>query len=72
MPARTKRPTPGLVVADFDAARAYVLSQGVVLEEYDLGEDFRTVGDVLVSPDGEKTSWFKDSEGNILAIGSSI
>jgi len=26
---------------------------------------------VLVSPDGEKTAWFKDSEGNILAIGSS-
>lgn len=26
---------------------------------------------VLISPDGEKTAWFKDSEGNILAIGSS-
>ena len=24
----------------------------------------------LVSPDGEKTAWFKDSEGNILALGS--
>ena len=61
-----------LVVAVFDAARAHLLSRGVVFEEYDLGEDYRTVGGVLVSPDGEQTSWFKDSEGNILAIGSSI
>ena len=45
---------------------------GVVFEEYDLGEDFRTVDGILVSTDGEKTSWFKDSEGNILAVGSSI
>ena len=25
-----------------------------------------------VSSDGEKTAWFKDSEGNTLAIGSSV
>lgn len=25
----------------------------------------------LVFADGQKTAWFKDSEGNILAIGSS-
>lgn len=61
-----------LVVTDFDSARAELLSRGVVFENYDLGENFRTVDGVLVSPDGEKTSWFKDSEGNILAIGSSI
>ncbi len=61
-----------LVVTDFDAARAEMLSRGVVFEDYDLGEDFRTVDGILLSPDGEKTSWFKDSEGNILAIGSSI
>lgn len=61
-----------LIVADFDAARADLLSRGVAFEDYDLGEDFRTVDGVLVSPDGEKTSWFKDSEGNILALGSSM
>jgi hypothetical protein len=61
-----------LVVPDFDAARAELLSRGAVFEEYDLGDDFRTVEGVLVSPDGERTSWLKDSEGNILAIGSSI
>jgi catechol 2,3-dioxygenase-like lactoylglutathione lyase family enzyme len=59
-----------LVVDDFDAAHNELLSRGVIFEDYDLGEDFRTVDGVLVSPDGEKTAWFKDSEGNILALGS--
>src|SRR5262245_11499978 len=61
-----------LVVDDFDAAHAELLSKGVVFQEYDLGPDFRTVDGVLTSPDGERTSWFKDSEGNILALGSSL
>jgi len=60
-----------LIVANFDAFRADLLAKGVVFEDYDYGEDFRTVDGVLTSPDGEKTSWFKDSEGNILALGSS-
>ena len=59
-----------LVVDDFDAARTEMLANGVVFKDYDLGPDFRTVAGVLVSPDGEKTSWFEDSEGNTLALGS--
>jgi catechol 2,3-dioxygenase-like lactoylglutathione lyase family enzyme len=61
-----------LVVDDFDTSRSELLSKGVVFEDYDLGPDFRTVKGVLTSPDGERTSWFKDSEGNILALGSSL
>jgi catechol 2,3-dioxygenase-like lactoylglutathione lyase family enzyme len=61
-----------LVVADFDAARAELLSKGVVFEDYDFDEEFRTVDGVLTSPDGEKTSWFKDPDGNVLALGSSL
>lgn len=61
-----------LVVDDFDAAHAELVSRGVVFEEYDVDEEFRTVDGILVSPDGEKTCWFKDSEGNILAMGSSV
>lgn len=60
-----------LVVDDFDSAFAELSTNGVVFEDYDFGEEFRTVDGVLVSPDGEKTAWFKDSEGNILAMGSS-
>ena len=67
-----------LIVDDFDAAHAELLARGVVFETYDLslfndeGEE-RSYWDngALVSPDGEKTAWFTDSEGNILAIGSS-
>ena len=61
-----------LVVTDFDAAHAELVANGVVFEDYDFGGDFRTVDGVLVSPDGEKIAWFKDSEGNTLAIGSSV
>ncbi len=59
-----------IVVADFDAAFEELRARGVVFENYDIDPEFRTVDGVLVSPDGEKTAWFKDSEGNILAIGS--
>jgi hypothetical protein len=70
--AGTNRATAArLIVGDFDAARADLLDKGVIFEDYDFGDDFRTVDGVLVSPDGEKTAWFKDSEGNILALGSS-
>ncbi len=60
-----------LVAADFDAVFAKLKAGGVVFEEYDFGDDFRTIDGVLTSPDGERTCWFKDSEGNILALGSS-
>lgn len=61
-----------LLVDDFDAAHAELARREVVFEEYDLDEEFRTVDGVLVSPDGEKTCWFKDADGNILAMGSSV
>lgn len=57
-----------LVVSDFDTALAEMRSKGVVFEDYDFGDDFRTVNGVLESPDGDKAAWFKDSEGNILGI----
>ena len=57
-----------LVVTDFDTAFAELKANGVVFEDYDYDDDFRTINGVLRSPDGEKTAWFKDSEGNILAI----
>ncbi len=47
---------------------AQLRASGVVLEDYDFGEDFRTVDGVLTSPDGNRGCWFKDSEGNILAV----
>lgn len=61
-----------IVVSDFEDFHEQLTANGVVFEEYDMGDDFRTVNGVLTSPDGERTSWFKDSEGNIIAIGSSF
>lgn len=61
-----------MVVSDFEGFRDRLAANGVVFEDYDLGDDFRTVYGVLTSPDGERTAWFKDSEGNIIALGSSF
>lgn len=67
-----------LVARDFDAAHAELLANGVVFEIYDIDEYFHSEdgrpywdNGALVFPDGGKTAWFKDSEGNILAMGSS-
>lgn len=66
-----------LVTDDFGAMHTELLSRGVVFETYDLtmfhsddGENPYWDRGALVFPDGEKTAWFKDSEGNILALGS--
>lgn len=58
----------GFLVDDFDAAIAELRSNGVTFEDYDFGEEFRTVDGVLTGPDGMRGAWFKDSEGNILGI----
>ena len=69
-----------LVTDDFDAAHAELVANGVVFEVYPIEGNFSSGehepqpfwdNGVLISPDGEKTAWFKDSEGNTLAIGSS-
>lgn len=43
--------------------------RGVVFEDYDFGDGARTVDGIMTEEDGEQNAWFKDSEGNILAIG---
>lgn len=66
-----------LVTDDFDNVHAQLRANGVQFEWYPIegnfggsdGSPFWEEG-ALVSPDGEKTAWFKDSEGNILSLGS--
>lgn len=59
----------GFLVEDFDEVVARLRANGVVFEELDFGEAGKTVDGVITSPDGtEKGAWFKDSEGNILAM----
>ena len=57
-----------LAVDDFDAAIADLKGRGASFEEYDFGDDLRTVDGVFTSPDGDKVAWLKDSEGNILGL----
>jgi catechol 2,3-dioxygenase-like lactoylglutathione lyase family enzyme len=59
----------GFRVDDFDELIEELRGRGVVFEEVDFGELGKTVDGVVSSPDGkDKAAWFKDSEGNILAI----
>ena len=53
-------------VTDVEAEVAALKSRGVVFEEYDM-PGLKTVNSVATGG-GAKTAWFKDSEGNILAI----
>jgi catechol 2,3-dioxygenase-like lactoylglutathione lyase family enzyme len=57
----------GWDVEDIEAAVERLRGQGVVFEEYDL-PGFKTVNGIA-DIEGERGAWFKDSEGNLLAIG---
>src|SRR5690349_22248910 len=53
-------------VDDVAAEVAALKAKGVVFEEYDM-PGLKTVNSIATGG-GAKTAWFKDSEGNILAI----
>ena len=57
-------------VHDVAAEVADLKARGVVFEEYDT-PGFKTVNSIATGS-GAKTAWFKDSEGNILAISQRI
>ena len=59
----------GFRVDDFDATIAELRENGVTFEDYDFGDGMATV-DGVMSVDGFRGAWFKDSEGNILGISS--
>lgn len=54
-------------VDDIGSSVEELRRNGVVFEEYDL-PGFKTV-DGIADIAGERGAWFKDSEGNLLAIG---
>jgi catechol 2,3-dioxygenase-like lactoylglutathione lyase family enzyme len=57
-----------LEVDDVEAAVADLRSRGVTFEEYDL-PDLKTVNGIAETG-GFKGAWFKDPDGNILALGT--
>lgn len=56
---------------DFDKIVEDLRGRGVVFEEYDF-PGFKTENGIarFDGPQAHRAAWFKDSEGNILAIGS--
>ena len=57
----------GWEAADFDAEMKQLRDNGVTFEEYDM-PGLKTENGVAML-DGARGCWFKDSEGNILALG---
>jgi catechol 2,3-dioxygenase-like lactoylglutathione lyase family enzyme len=53
-------------VADIEAEMADLRRRGVIFEEYDY-PDFKTVNGIAMLG-SDRAAWFKDSEGNYLAL----
>ena len=53
-------------VTDIDALIVALKARGVVFEDYDMPGERSPAGAVIGG--GAKAAWFKDSEGNILAL----
>jgi catechol 2,3-dioxygenase-like lactoylglutathione lyase family enzyme len=66
----SKASTAFWAVDDVAAEVAELKSRGVAFEEYDM-PGIKTVNSIATAG-GAKTAWFKDSEGNILAISQRI
>ena len=54
-------------VQDIEREVAELKSRGVVFEEYDRPGGLKTVNGISIGG-GTKAAWFKDSEGNIMAL----
>ncbi len=59
-----------ITVDDVEATVAQLKARGGVFEEYDFGEAFRTVDGIATDATGNKMSWLKDPEGNLVSISS--
>ncbi len=56
----------GFMVDDIDAVATALRGKGVEFEEYDLPE-IKTV-DGIAEMEGERAAWFRDPDGNIIAV----
>jgi hypothetical protein len=66
----SKASTAFWAVDDVAAEVAELKARGVVFEEYDM-PGIETVNSIATAG-GAKTAWFKDSEGNILAVSQRV
>ena len=66
----SKASTAFWAVEDVESEVADLKARGVVFEEYDTPH-MKTVNSIATGG-GAKTAWFKDSEGNILAVSQRV
>jgi len=57
-------------VDDVDKVVDELSSKGVTFEQYDMDPIKTNEKGIAELPDGEKVAWFKDPDGNILAVGT--
>jgi catechol 2,3-dioxygenase-like lactoylglutathione lyase family enzyme len=60
----------GVPTSEFEDVVADLRARGVTFEEYDMPDMGLKTVDGIAEFDGTKAAWFKDSEGNILTVGS--
>lgn len=58
-----------LDVDDVEEAVRELKRAGVKLEEYDM-PNFKSRDGIVELPDGNKGAWFKDTEGNLIGVGT--
>ena len=61
----------GFDVEEIESAVKQLRENGVVFEQYDM-PGFKTDETGIAEIEGVKGAWFKDSEGNLLAIGERL
>lgn len=66
-PNKAEHTQAGFMVDDLEGVIKELEDKGVKFEDYDL-ENVKTVGHIMTMDDGTRTAWFKDPDGNILAI----
>ena len=57
-------------VDDVDKVVDELSSKGVTFEQYDMDPIKTNEKGIAELPDGNKVAWFKDQDGNILAVGT--
>jgi predicted enzyme related to lactoylglutathione lyase len=60
-----------LDVDDVEVAARELKSKGIKLEEYDF-PNFKSKDGIVDLPDGSKGAWFKDTEGNLIGLGTLV
>lgn len=72
-PAKSEHTLASFEVTDLDSKVDEMSKSGITFEQYDFpGLKTNEKGIATLDEDGEKSAWFKDPDGNILAVSQKI